>query len=162
RAQYDLDQTMMRAPGDGYVRALTLKGDGNPLEIGDSFILADATPLVGIFSQNGFQTIKPRARIQFALSTILAIFTHRDRRDRERHRARPDRLVLEVGAGPSLPLTSGRNPIVPSAPAARHVSGTATLYAPTQLPWIRSDWTSAPWQGAHFVASARRKASIFF
>ena len=106
--------------------------------------------------------IKPGARIQFARSTILAIFTYRDRGHRERHRARPDRLVLEVGAGPSLPLTSGRNPIVPSAPAARHVSGTATLYAPTQRPWIRSDWTSALWHGAHFVASARRKAFIFF
>jgi hypothetical protein len=100
KAQYDLDQTMMRAPRDGYVRALTLnKGDGNPSKSVMSFILADATPLVGIFSQNGFQTIKPGARIQFALSTILAIFTHRERGDRERHRGRPDRLVLEVGAG---------------------------------------------------------------
>src|ERR1700733_7660998 len=33
-----------------------------------SFVLADATRLVGIFSQNGFQTIKPGARVQFALS----------------------------------------------------------------------------------------------
>ena len=31
KAQYDLDQTMMRAPGDGYVSVLTLnKGDRNP------------------------------------------------------------------------------------------------------------------------------------
>jgi multidrug resistance efflux pump len=70
KAQYDLDQTTINAPADGYVGTLTLnKGDrATPSKSVMSFILADATRLVGIFSQNGFQTIKPGARVQFALS----------------------------------------------------------------------------------------------
>src|SRR5258708_6243714 len=70
KAQYDVDQTTIRAPADGYVGTLTLnKGDrATPSKSVMSFILADATRLVGIFSQNGFQTIKPGARVQFALS----------------------------------------------------------------------------------------------
>lgn len=69
-ARYDLEQTTIRAPGDGYVSSLALnKGDrAAPFKAVMSFILADGIQLVGIFPQNGFQTIKPGAKIQFALS----------------------------------------------------------------------------------------------
>src|SRR5207237_6844225 len=60
----------IRAPGDGYVSVLTLnKGDrATPSKSVMSFILSDGIQLAGIFSQNGFQTIKPGAQVQFALS----------------------------------------------------------------------------------------------
>jgi multidrug resistance efflux pump len=70
KAQYDLDQTVVRAPSDGYASSLTLnKGDrATSSKSVMSFILSDTIRLVGVFSQNGFQTIKPGARVQFALS----------------------------------------------------------------------------------------------
>jgi RND family efflux transporter MFP subunit len=70
-AKYDLDQTTIRAPSDGYVGILSLtKGDrAAPLKSVMSFIVSDGIKLVGIFSQNGFQTIKPGAQVQFALSS---------------------------------------------------------------------------------------------
>jgi multidrug resistance efflux pump len=70
KAQYDLDQTTICAPADGYVSNLALdKGErATPSKSVMSFILADSTRLVGIFSQYGFQTIKPGASVQFALS----------------------------------------------------------------------------------------------
>lgn len=70
KAKYDLDQTTIRAPGDGYVSTLTLnKGDrATSSKSVMSFIVSDGIQLVGIFSQNGFQTIKPGAQVQFALS----------------------------------------------------------------------------------------------
>jgi multidrug resistance efflux pump len=70
KAKYDLEPTTIRAPGDGYVSTLTLnKGDrATSSKSVMSFILSEATEIVGIFSQNGFQTIKPGAQVQFALS----------------------------------------------------------------------------------------------
>src|SRR5438045_2925050 len=52
--------------------------------------------------------------------TILAIFTHRDRGDRERRRGRPDRLVGEVGAA--------------HVPAAGYPAVTAAQRISCQLP----------------------------
>ena len=70
KAQYDLEQTTIRAPADGYVGVLTLnKGDrATPSKSVMSFIVSDAIQIVGIFPQNGFQTIKPGAQVQFVLS----------------------------------------------------------------------------------------------
>ena len=64
-AKYDLDQTTIRAPSDGYVSSLALnEGDrATSFKSVMSFIIADGIQLVGIFSQNGFQTIKPGAKI---------------------------------------------------------------------------------------------------
>lgn len=70
KAKYDLDKTTIRAPGDGYVSSLTLSaGDrATPSKSVMSFILSDGIQLVGFFSQNGFQTIKSGAKVQFALT----------------------------------------------------------------------------------------------
>lgn len=70
KAKYDLEQTTVVAPGDGYVVGLALsKGDrATSSNAVMSFVVSDAIQLVGIFSQNGYQTIKPGARVQFALS----------------------------------------------------------------------------------------------
>jgi RND family efflux transporter MFP subunit len=57
KAQYNLDQTTIRAPADGYVGTLTLnKGDrATPSKPVMSFILADATRLVGYSPKTAFK-----------------------------------------------------------------------------------------------------------
>ena len=149
KAQYDLDQTTVRAPADGFVSSLTLnKGDrATPSKAVMSFVLADATQLIGIFSQNGFQTIKPGAQVQFALSNNpghLYTTTIAD-------------IVSAVGEGQiassgtlaqvtSLPMTSEYpalierpKDIVPSA-LRPGMSGTATVYAPNSSPLDKIGW----------------------
>jgi multidrug resistance efflux pump len=61
---------LVRAPGDGQVSILTLnKGDrATPSKSVISFILTDGRQHVGIFSQNGFQTVTPGSLVQFVLS----------------------------------------------------------------------------------------------
>ncbi len=65
-ARWELAQTTIVAPGDGYVTVLALS-------VGDratqhkavlSFIIADQTTIAGMFSPNGFRTIKPGARVK--------------------------------------------------------------------------------------------------
>jgi multidrug resistance efflux pump len=67
-AQWELDQTTIRAPGDGYVSAMTLAVGARavPLRAALSFILADETMIVGIFDQNGFKNIKRGAPVKLA------------------------------------------------------------------------------------------------
>jgi len=59
-AQWELGQTTIRAPGDGYVStmALAVGARAVPLRSAMSFILADQTMIVGVFDQNGFKNIK--------------------------------------------------------------------------------------------------------
>jgi RND family efflux transporter MFP subunit len=148
-AKYDLDQTTVHAPGDGYVSSLTLnKGDrASPLKPVLSFIVSDAIQLIGIFSQNGLQTIKPGAQVQFALLNNpghLYTSTISD-------------IVSGVGEGQiassgmlarvaSLPMTSEYaalinrpNDIDPSA-LRPGMSGTATVYAPNSAPLDKIGW----------------------
>jgi len=70
-AKYDLDQTTVRAPADGYVTILALnKGDRViPSKSVMSFVASDGLQIVGIFSQNGLQTIKPGAKAQISLAS---------------------------------------------------------------------------------------------
>lgn len=149
KAQYDFDQTTIRAPADGYVGTLTLnKGDrATPSKSVMSFILADATRLVGIFSQNGFQTIKPGARVQFALSNNPGHLY--------------DSMIAEIVSGigegqitssgtlvrvTSLPMTAEYPAVIerpkdiePSA-LRPGMSGTATVYAPDSKPLDTIGW----------------------
>jgi multidrug resistance efflux pump len=62
-ANWELDQTNVRAPADGYVTASTATvGDRvSPSKSVMSFIVAIETEIIGIFPQNGFQTIRPGA-----------------------------------------------------------------------------------------------------
>jgi multidrug resistance efflux pump len=69
QAQWELDETTIRAPSDGYVTSLAL-AVGNravPFRAAMSFIVADDTTIVGFFSQNGFARIKPGARVKLSL-----------------------------------------------------------------------------------------------
>jgi multidrug resistance efflux pump len=125
------------------------KGDrATPSKSVMSFILADATRLVGIFSQNGFQTIKPGAQVQFALSNNPGhLYT-----------STIAEIVSGVGEGQiassgtlvrvtSLPMTA-EYPVVierpkeiePAAALRPGMSGTATVYAPNSAPLDTIGW----------------------
>jgi RND family efflux transporter MFP subunit len=70
KARFELDQTTIRAPANGYVSTMGLeKGErATAFKSVMSFIVSDRIQIVGIFSQNGFQTIKPNADVQFVLA----------------------------------------------------------------------------------------------
>jgi multidrug resistance efflux pump len=59
-ANWELSQTTIRAPADGYVTIVALSVGDRALQARSamSFIVEKEIALVGIFSQNGFQTIK--------------------------------------------------------------------------------------------------------
>src|SRR6202049_5379297 len=65
-AQWDLDQTTVRAPADGTVTlmALTVGDRASPAHAVMSFIITDDIMLIGMFSPNGFETIKPGAAVK--------------------------------------------------------------------------------------------------
>jgi multidrug resistance efflux pump len=148
-AKYDLDQTTILAPGDGYVSSLTIsKGDrAAPLKPVLSFIVADGIKLVGIFSQNGFQTIKPGARVQFALASNPG----------QLYSSTIGDIVSGVGEGQitssgtlarvaSLPMTSeypaiiNRPEDIDPSTLRPGMSGTATVYAPDSAPLDKIGW----------------------
>jgi multidrug resistance efflux pump len=65
-AKWELDQTTIVAPSDGYASLITLTvGDrATPARSVMSFIVTDELTIVGMFSPNGFQTIKPGAEVK--------------------------------------------------------------------------------------------------
>jgi multidrug resistance efflux pump len=65
-ARWELDQTTIVAPADGYVSTLTLTvGDrALPARSVMSFIVRDEITIVGMFAPNGFQTIRPGAQVK--------------------------------------------------------------------------------------------------
>jgi multidrug resistance efflux pump len=64
-AIWELSQTTIRAPADGYVTAVVLTVGDRALQLHPamSFIVENEITLVGMFSQNGFQTIKEGAAV---------------------------------------------------------------------------------------------------
>jgi RND family efflux transporter MFP subunit len=149
KAKYDLDQTIIRAPGDGYVSTLTLnKGDrATSSKSVMSFIVSNQIQLMGIFSQNGFQTIKPGAQVQFALSNNPGHLYSSTIGD----------VVSGVGEGQiassgtlariaSFPMTA-EYPATINIPKEIDpstlrpgMSGTATVYAPHSTPFDIFGW----------------------
>jgi multidrug resistance efflux pump len=59
-AEWELSQTSIRAPADGYVTVVALTVGDRALQARSamSFIVENEITIVGMFSQNGFQTIK--------------------------------------------------------------------------------------------------------
>src|SRR5450631_432228 len=59
-ASWELSQTTVRAPADGYVTVVALSVGDRALQARSamSFIVENEITMVGLFSQNGFQTIK--------------------------------------------------------------------------------------------------------
>jgi multidrug resistance efflux pump len=64
-AGWELSQTTIRAPADGYVTVVALAVGDRALQARSamSFIVENEITLVGMFSQNGFQTIKDGASV---------------------------------------------------------------------------------------------------
>ena len=69
-AKWELDQTTIRAPADGYVStmALAVGARAVPLRPALSFILAKDVTLIGVFSQNGSKSVKPGATVKLAFA----------------------------------------------------------------------------------------------
>lgn len=149
KAKYDLEQTTVVAPADGYVANLALsKGDrATSSKSVMSFIVSDSIQLVGIFSQNGFQTITPGTRVQFAMANNPGRLYNSTVGD----------IVSGVGEGQiaasgtltkvtSLPMTSEYPALInrpqemdPSA-LRPGMSGTATAYAANSAPFDFFGW----------------------
>jgi multidrug resistance efflux pump len=68
-ARWELEQTTVRAPSDGYVTAMALVVGYRavPLRAVLSFIVADDAAIFGLFPQNGFARVKPGARVKLSL-----------------------------------------------------------------------------------------------
>ncbi|MGM4989584.1 efflux RND transporter periplasmic adaptor subunit [Tardiphaga sp. 841_E9_N1_2] len=149
KAKYDLAQTTVSAPADGSVANLALsKGDrATSSKAVLSFLVADAVQLVGIFSQNGYQAIRPGARVQFALSNNPGhLYT-----------STIGEIVSGVGEGQiassgeltrvtSLPMTAeypaliDRPKEIDAAALRPGMSGTATAYAANSAPFDFFGW----------------------
>ena len=149
KAKYDLEQTTIVAPADGYVANLALsKGDrATSSKAVMSFVVSDAIQLVGIFSQNGYQTIRPGTRVQFALSNNPG----------QLYSSTIGNIVSGVGEGQiassgtltkvtSLPMTTeypaliNRPKEIDAASLRPGMSGTATAYAPNSSPFDFFGW----------------------
>ena len=149
KAKYELDQTTIRAPSDGYVSILALnKGDrATSAKSVMSFVIAKEIQLIGIFSQNGLQTIKPGAQVQFALSNNPGHL----------YSSTIGEIVGAVGEGQiaasgalarvsALPMTA-EYPVLINIPKGIEastlrpgISGTATVYAPNSKPLDLIGW----------------------
>ncbi|OCK54562.1 HlyD family secretion protein [Bradyrhizobium sp. LMTR 3] len=71
-ANWELSQTTVRAPADGYVTLVTLSVGDRALQAQSamSFIVETEITLVALFSQNGFQTIKDGAAVDIVFDNI--------------------------------------------------------------------------------------------
>src|SRR3954453_3576393 len=77
-ARWELSQTTVRAPADGYVTVVTLSVGDRALQAQGamSFVVENEITLVGMFSQNGFQTIKEGAPIQMVFDNVPGRIFH--------------------------------------------------------------------------------------
>jgi multidrug resistance efflux pump len=77
-ASWELSQTTIRAPADGYVTAVALTVGDRALQARSamSFIVEREIALVGMFSQNGFQTIKDGAAVDIVFDNAPGRIYH--------------------------------------------------------------------------------------
>ena len=77
-ASWELSQTAVRAPADGYVTVVALAVGDRALQARSamSFIVENEITLVGMFSQNGFQTIKDGAPVDIVFDNIPGRIYH--------------------------------------------------------------------------------------
>jgi len=137
-AKWDLSQTTVRAPSDGYASVVVLSvGDRVvPARSVMSFIVADDTLIVGMFSTNGLRTIKSGAKVMLTLDSnpghvYDAVITGIPRGIGQGQIAASGMLarVGSIGGADAYPATI-------SIPSTMHpdlirlgVSGTATVFA---------------------------------
>jgi multidrug resistance efflux pump len=77
-AVWELSQTTVRAPADGYVTVVALSVGDRALQARGtmSFIVENEITLVGMFSQNGFQTIKEGAPVDIVFDNVPGRIYH--------------------------------------------------------------------------------------
>jgi multidrug resistance efflux pump len=77
-ANWELSQTTVRAPADGYVTVVALSIGDRALQSRSamSFIVEDKITLVGLFSQNGFQTVRDGAAVEIVFDNIPGRIYH--------------------------------------------------------------------------------------
>ncbi|MGZ3325175.1 MAG: HlyD family secretion protein, partial [Xanthobacteraceae bacterium] len=77
-ANWQLSQTSIRAPADGYVTVVALSVGDRALQARSamSFIVENEITLVGMFSQNGFQTIKEGAAVDIVFDNAPGRIYH--------------------------------------------------------------------------------------
>ena len=75
---WELSQTTIRAPADGYVTVVALTVGDRALQARSvmSFIVEKEITLVGMFSQNGFQTIKEGAAVDIVFDNVPGRIYH--------------------------------------------------------------------------------------
>ena len=71
-ANWELSQASVRAPADGYVTVVALTVGDRALQARSamSFIVENEITLVGMFSQNGFQTVKEGAAVDIVFDNV--------------------------------------------------------------------------------------------
>lgn len=77
-ANWELSQTAVRAPADGYVTVVALTVGDRALQARSamSFIVENEITLVGMFSQNGFQTIKDGTPVEIVFDNAPGRIYH--------------------------------------------------------------------------------------
>jgi multidrug resistance efflux pump len=77
-ASWELSQTSVRAPADGYVTAVALSVGDRALQARSamSFIVENEITLIGMFSQNGFQTVKEGAPVDIVFDNVPGRIYH--------------------------------------------------------------------------------------
>src|SRR5437867_2482403 len=77
-ANWELSQTAVRAPADGYVTLVTVTVGDRALQMHSamSFIVEREITLVGMFSQNGFQTIKEGVAVDVVFDNVPGRIYH--------------------------------------------------------------------------------------
>jgi multidrug resistance efflux pump len=77
-AEWELLQTSIRAPADGYVTAVALTVGDRALQARSamSFIVENEITIVGMFSQNGFQTIKLGTPVDIVFDNAPGLIYH--------------------------------------------------------------------------------------
>src|SRR5450631_3270142 len=77
-ASWELSQTVIHAPADGDVTAVALSVGDRALQARSamSFIVTNEIALVGMFSQNGFQTIKEGAAVDIVFDNVPGRIYH--------------------------------------------------------------------------------------
>jgi multidrug resistance efflux pump len=70
-AKWELEQTTVRAPSDGVVTSMALAIGDRALQSRSalSFIVTDDITLIGMFSPNGFETVKPEAPVKIVFDS---------------------------------------------------------------------------------------------
>jgi multidrug resistance efflux pump len=77
-AEWELSQTAIRSPADGYVTVVALTVGDRALQARSamSFIVENEITIVGMFAQNGFQTINPGAPVEIVFDNAPGRIYH--------------------------------------------------------------------------------------